>query len=92
MLTVERVTDAGPIVSFARPVRVDDQACLACHSTPEAAPPTMIDVYGRQNGFGWKLGDVIGAQVVSVPESVAAAQARSTIYSSSWEHSQSSSP
>lgn len=75
-LTIERATDAGPIVSYARPVRVADQACLACHSTPDAAPPTMIDVYGRQNGFGWKLGDVIGAQVVSVPERVADAQAQ----------------
>lgn len=31
----------------------------------------MIDLYGSANGFGWKLGDVIGAQVVSVPMSVA---------------------
>ena len=31
----------------------------------------MIDLYGSANGFGWKLGDVIGAQIVSVPMSVA---------------------
>jgi HAMP domain-containing protein len=75
-LVVERQADTGPILSYARPVRVTDQECLACHSTPEAAPATMLDVYGRTNGFGWKMGDVIGAQVVSVPESVADAQAR----------------
>lgn len=75
-LTTERDTDAGPILSFARPVRVTDAACLACHSTPDAAPPAMLDVYGRQNGFGWKMGDIVGAQVVSVPERVATAQAR----------------
>src|ERR1700733_14322675 len=78
-LVVDRATAAGPVLSFARPVRVDSQACLACHSTPEAAPPTMLDVYGRQNGFGWKLGDIVGAQVVSVPERVAAAQARTNL-------------
>ena len=38
---------------------------------PAAAPPPMIDLYGSANGFGWKLGDVIGAQIVSVPMSVA---------------------
>jgi protein-histidine pros-kinase len=75
-LVVDRATSAGPVLSFARPVRVDDQSCLVCHSTPEVAPPTMLDVYGRQNGFGWKLGSVVGAQIVSVPERVASARAR----------------
>ena len=31
----------------------------------------MIDLYGTANGFGWKLNDVIGAQIVSVPMQVA---------------------
>jgi protein-histidine pros-kinase len=31
----------------------------------------MIDLYGSANGFNWKLGDVIGAQIVSVPMQVA---------------------
>jgi hypothetical protein len=30
----------------------------------------MIKLYGGDNGFGWKLDDVIGAQIVSVPVSV----------------------
>jgi protein-histidine pros-kinase len=29
----------------------------------------MIALYGSQNGFGWKPGEIIGAQVVSVPMS-----------------------
>ena len=28
--------------------------CLVCHSTPEAAPPNVVKVYGSTNGFGWK--------------------------------------
>jgi nitrogen fixation/metabolism regulation signal transduction histidine kinase len=44
---------------------------LECHSTPQAAPPSMIAVYGPYHGFGWKPGDVIGAQLVSVPMTVA---------------------
>src|SRR3546814_10803313 len=48
----------------------DLKACLACHSTPAAAPASMIALYGESNGFGWKLDEVIGAQIVSVPMSV----------------------
>ncbi len=70
-LTTTRDTPAGPVLSFSRPIRLTDKSCLACHSTPSAAPQPMIDLYGTANGFGWKLGDVIGAQVVSVPMSVA---------------------
>ena len=27
----------------------------------------MVDLYGSANGFGWKVGDVVGAQIVSIP-------------------------
>ena len=30
----------------------------------------MVKYYGPANGFGWKLNDIIGAQVVSVPMTV----------------------
>lgn len=69
--TNTRDTPEGPILSFSRPIRITDKACLTCHSTPSAAPASMIDLYGSANGFGWKLGDVIGAQIVSVPMKVA---------------------
>jgi protein-histidine pros-kinase len=70
-----RDTPAGQFLTFARPFRLTDKACLACHSTPAAAPATMVDLYGNSNGFGWVLTDVIGAQIVSVPMSVALARA-----------------
>jgi HAMP domain-containing protein len=66
----ERQTPSGPVLTLSRPFRLTDAACLTCHSTPAAAPVTMIDLYGPANGFGWRLGDVIGAQIVSVPMSV----------------------
>lgn len=69
--TTTRDTQNGPSLSISRPIRITDKDCLTCHSTPSAAPPSMIDLYGSANGFGWKLGDVIGAQIVSVPMSVA---------------------
>jgi HAMP domain-containing protein len=66
-----RDSPAGPILSVSRPIRITDPECLSCHSTPAAAPASMIDLYGSANGFGWKLNDIIGAQIVSVPMRVA---------------------
>jgi len=66
-----RATPGGEALYIARPIRISDGACLVCHSTPDAAPRTLIDRYGPSNGFGWKLGDTLGIQVVSVPMAVA---------------------
>ena len=66
-----RDTDHGAILSLAVPVRIENQACLRCHSTPEAAPPAMVDLYGSKNGFNWTMGSVQGAKIVSVPMNVA---------------------
>lgn len=51
---------------LARPIR-STAACMQCHSTPDVAPPSMVAKYGPVNGFGWKLGDVVGLQLVEVP-------------------------
>ena len=69
-LVGERQTATGPALYMARPMQITDAACLNCHSVPDAAPRTMLDVYGRNNGFGWKHMEIIGAQVVSVPMAV----------------------
>ncbi|MES2149161.1 MAG: DUF3365 domain-containing protein [Pseudomonadota bacterium] len=66
----ERETPTGRTLFIARPLQIKDGACLVCHSTADAAPKTLIDVYGPNNGFGWKLGEIIGAQLISVPMTV----------------------
>jgi hypothetical protein len=65
-----REASTGTTLFLARPIKVDNVSCLECHSTPDKAPAEMIKLYGRDNGFGWKLGDIIGAQIVTVPVSV----------------------
>ena len=69
-ITGQRETPTGPVLYIAHPIRIESPACLQCHSTPDAAPPSMIRIYGSANGFGWKLDEVVGAQGVSVPMSV----------------------
>jgi HAMP domain-containing protein len=66
-LTGERSTPTGPALYVARPIQISNPACLACHSVPDAAPATLVKLYGRNNGFGWQHNEIIGAQVVSVP-------------------------
>ena len=51
----------------ARPIQIKNPACLACHDTPDRAPATMRQIYGDKGGFGWKLNQVVGAQIIVVP-------------------------
>jgi protein-histidine pros-kinase len=76
----ERDTPTGRALYIARPIQIGNPACLGCHSTPDAAPPTMIKLYGPANGFGWKLNEVVGAQVVSVPMTLPLQNAQRAFY------------
>ena len=73
-----RETPTGTALYLARPIKISNVSCLTCHSTPDKAPPEMLKLYGTANGFGWKMDEVIGAQVVSVPMSVPLSMAQRT--------------
>ena len=60
----------GSFLTMAYPITITQEGCLRCHSTPEAAPPAMVDLYGSVNGFGWELGETVGAQIISAPMSL----------------------
>ncbi len=73
----ERDSETGRIFYLAHPLQIKKEACLACHSTPSAAPATMIEAYGNANGFGWKMNEIVGVQLVSVPMSLPLTRANS---------------
>ena len=73
-LATNRSTPTGEQYTVAFPLRIDSDDCLVCHSTPDKAPRSMIALYGDKNGFGWKKGEIIGAQLFSVPLSTARQQ------------------
>jgi protein-histidine pros-kinase len=75
-----RDTPTGMSMFLARPFQIKDPACLGCHMTAEVAPASMVKLYGTGNGFGWKLNEVIGAQVVSVPMSLPIRNANRAFY------------
>jgi len=66
----ERNTPTGPSLFLARPMQINDADCLICHSTLDEAPEPLKTLYGTTNGYGWKLNEIVGSQIVSVPLSV----------------------
>jgi HAMP domain-containing protein len=58
---------AGKRFYIARPLAVTKESCLECHSTPDRAPKSQINSYGSENGFGWKLNEIVAAQIIYVP-------------------------
>jgi HAMP domain-containing protein len=73
----ERDTPNGRALYIARPMKIKDPKCLYCHDTAEMAPKTMIERYGSDNGFGWKLNDIQTAQIVTAPMQLPIQRARS---------------
>lgn len=71
-----RVSQGRKIFYIARPIKITKESCLECHSTVEKAPPSMIDFYGPNNGFGWQMNEIVGAQVISVPANTVISKAR----------------
>ncbi len=78
--TGQRESATGPSLFLAMPIRADPP-CLQCHNLPREAPAAMIRRYGPNNGFGWKPGEIVGAQIVSVPMSVPLRMARQGLQS-----------
>lgn len=76
----ERMGENGPTLYIARPIKIGNPACLACHSTPDAAPKAMLAKYGSVNGFGWQLNEIVGAQIISVPTGLAVQNAQHAFY------------
>lgn len=74
----ERDTPLGRSLYLSHPIRVSNEACLSCHTTPAQAPPSMLAVYGENNGFGWQMNETIGAQIVQVPMATAVKMADET--------------
>jgi len=43
------------------------KSCIWCHDTPETANPEMVEEYGRDSGYGYELGDIVGGRFIYVP-------------------------
>jgi HAMP domain-containing protein len=68
VITGERTTPLGSMHFVARPIKITKESCLVCHSTPARAPASQLLSYGDSSGFGWNLNEIVGAQIVTVPQ------------------------
>ncbi len=62
-----QMPERGLFFYSALPISIQDASCLECHSTPDVAPPAMLEQYGREGGFDWQLDEIFGTQVVYIP-------------------------
>jgi protein-histidine pros-kinase len=77
IISGERDTPNGRMLFVAKALKVAP-TCLRCHNTADGAPPTQIAKYGPSNGFGWKVDEIVAAQIIQVPKEVALARADAT--------------
>jgi HAMP domain-containing protein len=66
----ERDAPLGRALYLARPIKITDAGCLSCHTSPELTPASVVKRYGISGGYGWKLNEIIGSQIVTVPMAV----------------------
>ena len=52
-ITGFRSLSENEVFYIARPLKITQQRCLRCHSTPDKAPKSQLITYGLENGFGW---------------------------------------
>jgi hypothetical protein len=75
-----RDSDNGSFYTVSYPLRLGSESCMICHDDPDKAPASMVSLYGKKNGFGYKYKDMIAAQIISVPMS----SAQDKIWRSFW--------
>jgi len=54
------------VYSRARRIR---EECLRCHGQPEDSPRALLASYGSKGGFGYRVGDLAGMDVIGIPMS-----------------------
>ncbi|MGF1936235.1 MAG: c-type heme family protein [Nostoc sp. ChiQUE02] len=77
-ITGFRNLSENEVFYIARPLKITQQQCLRCHSTPDQAPKSQLATYGSENGFGWQLNQIVSAQIISVPSEEIFANAKRT--------------
>ncbi|NET31848.1 MAG: DUF3365 domain-containing protein [Cyanothece sp. SIO1E1] len=65
---------------LARPMVVE-ASCLKCHGQPESAPKAIVERYGRDQGYGWQVGEIISALIIYIPTQDLRADAASMLRS-----------
>lgn len=65
-LRVEGAIDGKRMLVRSAPI-VSAKGCLRCHGDPAQVPDEITTQYGTAKGYHYRLGDVVGVEVVGVP-------------------------
>jgi HAMP domain-containing protein len=57
----------GKRVLLSASPMVASKGCLRCHGHPDQVPPQIVSEYGRDSGYGYQPGDIVGLGVIAVP-------------------------
>ncbi len=61
----EIITENGKnYLYYAIAGKIMEKQCLACHGDPENAPKSLVKIYGSDNGFGYKTGQL--SSIISI--------------------------
>ncbi len=78
-----RLTIDGVDYFAAADVMRVDESCLRCHGDPADAPDALVQRYGETGGFHYKVGDLVGMDLVAIPmdqvHATVASQARANV-------------
>jgi class 3 adenylate cyclase len=66
---------------LAVPIVASQDRCLRCHGSPKGAPAWRLKEFGKTAGFGWKKGQVVGANIVYMPSDFPRRQAALAFWS-----------
>lgn len=77
---IRKDAQEGQSLVLTRPIRVEDSRCLICHSDPSFAPESMLKIYGKENGFGWEIDEIVGVAMVSIPTNIPEDKANQAFY------------
>ena len=64
-------TENGDILYLALPTKELEAKCMRCHSTPEAAPQQLVEIYGDKAGFNEEEGSMKAIMSVEKPLNLA---------------------
>ncbi|ETR71312.1 MAG: HAMP domain-containing protein [Candidatus Magnetoglobus multicellularis str. Araruama] len=74
-----RHTQTSDFLYLAMPMQLTDKKCLKCHDTSSNAPPEIVKKFG-ENGFGWKMNEILGVKIITVPTSLAHQKAQKSVF------------
>ena len=79
--TEQEIRDKGVTYHvLATPITVSQERCLSCHGASKEASASRVKRYGHRAATGWKLRQVVGADIIYTPSDYPRSQAAAAFW------------